>query len=160
MVEKRTIVMPAGIRRWTFITRLASKGIAVCIVVPIVGAYNLFTQGLYPRDLTLLCGGIAAHVGLMGYMFLVDAKMGGTAAPGVANMLKAFGGVAPYAFGVYLTFYEGLWGVARLLSGFTVGGLVAASLYLVAGYQLVMAIYQVSELGQAHEDGRVVRNEQ
>lgn len=58
----------------------------------------------------------------------------------------ALAGFIPYAFGCYLVFYRGFWGLKNLFARFTVGGLLVCVLFIVLGYQVVNGMYLLTEL--------------
>jgi hypothetical protein len=60
--------------------------------------------------------------------------------------LLALAGFIPYAFGCYLVFYKGFWGLKNLFTKFTVGGLLACALFVVLGYWVVNGMYLLTEL--------------
>jgi hypothetical protein len=58
----------------------------------------------------------------------------------------ALTGFVPYAFGCYLVFYRGFWGLRELFVRFTIAGLLACILFVVLGYQVVNGMYLLNEL--------------
>lgn len=57
----------------------------------------------------------------------------------------ALAGFVPFAFGCYLVFYKGFWGLRDLFVRFSVGRLVARLMFIVLGYQVVNGFYRVTE---------------
>lgn len=157
MTESGPLVLPSGIALSRFLAELTWKGFVISIVIAIVGAVHLVRIGFSVRDLVLLLGASASVVGFYGYGFVIMRKTTKNRYKrGFGPWLLALGGFIPYIFGSYLVFCEGLWGLWRLLHQFTYGSLFAALAFLVVGHQIVLAIYRISELGQAIEDGRVI----
>ena len=139
-----------------FLAELSTKGFIASLLVAVVAVILMFQEGISARPAFLLGGALLSPIAIFGYVWLMIRKAdSGGPKPGIGPMLFAAGGFAPYAFGCYLVFYEGLWGFVRLFDAFTFGSLLARAFYLVAGYAIVLAIYRVSEFGRALDEGRI-----
>jgi hypothetical protein len=57
----------------------------------------------------------------------------------------ALAGFIPYAFGCYLIFYKGLWGLKDLFAKFSIARLFARVMFAILGYWLVYSFYLVTE---------------
>ncbi len=157
MTDSTVQIIPSGRELDLLIARLTTKGLLASGVVAIIAVVLLVRDDFSTRSIILLAGAVASVAGLIGYIAVVlRTAVAGVARRGLVPMLLTFGGFAPYAFGCYLVFYEGLWGFWRLLDGFTFSSIIAAVLYLIAGYLIVLAIYGISEFGRALTEGRIV----
>ncbi len=75
-------------------------------------------------------------------------------------MFMAFGGFLPYVLGCYLFFFEGIWQIVGLFKSFSFLRLVAALVFLVAGYSLVSGCHRVSAFARGLSEGRIVIREE
>lgn len=139
-----------------FLAKLVTKGIVLAAVVAIVALVQMFMNGMTNRHLFLLAGALLSGLALFGFGAVIvrDAEAGGPR-KSFLSMLLGLGGFVPYLFGSYLCFYEGIWKFVRLFEQFSVGTIIAAIFYMIAGYIIVLAIYRVSEFGRAVDEGRI-----
>ena len=139
-----------------FLAKLVTKGIVLAAVVAIVALVQMFMNGMTNRHLFLLAGALLSGLALFGFVAVIvrDAEAGGPR-KSFLSMLLGLGGFVPYLFGAYLCFYEGIWKFVRLFEQFSVGTIIAAIFYMIAGYIIVLAIYRVSEFGRAVDEGRI-----
>lgn len=139
-----------------FLAKLVTKGIVLAAVVAIVALVQMFMNGVTNRHLFMLAGALLSGLALFGFVAVIvrDAEAGGPR-KSFLSMLLGLGGFVPYLFGAYLCFYEGIWKFVRLFEQFSVGTIVAAIFYIIAGYIIVLAIYRVSEFGRAVDEGRI-----
>ena len=152
----RRTVIQFGRELDLFLAELSTKGFIASLLVAAVAVILFFQEGVSTRPAFLLGGALLSPIALFGYVWLMIHKADtGGPRPGIGPMLVAWGGFAPYAFGCYLVFYEGLWGFVRLFDVFTFASLLAKAFYFIAGYVIVLAIYQVSEFGRALDEGRI-----
>ena len=139
-----------------FLAKLVTKGILIAAIVAVVALVQMFMNGITNRQLILLVGALLSGLALFGFVAVIvrDAEAGGPR-KSFLSMLLGLGGFVPYLFGAYLCFYEGIWKFVRLFEQFTVGTIVAATFYTIAGYLIVLAIYRVSEFGRAVDERRI-----
>jgi hypothetical protein len=152
----KAIVVPYGAELDLRISRMATKGFIASLVISIAAVVAIAQNRISARTLILLGGALLSPVANVGYMKLILRK----AKTGLTNrsfgsVFVIFGGFVPYVFGCYLVLYESLWGFWRLLETFTFGSLVAAVIYLVSGYFIVLSVYELSEFGLALDEGRI-----
>jgi len=83
--------------------------------------------------------------------FVMKAKTIHSVVKAVAALLL----FVPFVFGCYLIFYEGLWRLRLLESGFSFGLVFATIVYTVGGFAVVKATYNISEFGRSISSGRV-----
>jgi hypothetical protein len=137
------------------ISHLTAKALFALALLAIAGTVQAYRLGPNPRYLLLIGGAVASAAAMLAYAFLVIFT-GGKARRGFVPMIIGFGGFVPYIFGCYLFFYEGLWSLRHLLSGFSSSQLAAGSFFVLIGYATVYGIYQVSELGRQVDEGVVL----
>lgn len=70
--------------------------------------------------------------------------------------MVALGSFVAYGLGCYLTFYEGIWGLARLFWGFAFSGLMWSVVNLLIGFTPVNGMYRLTELCRAVDEGRII----
>ena len=142
----------SGREKTTLISRITTKAVIVLLVLAIVAAIQMFRLGVSGRYILLMAGSPLSIVALFLYanrIFFVDPATRRAERNGLKAIGFAIVGLVPYLFGCYLVFYEGLWRLRLLLEGFSVGVLVVVLLYVVGGYAVVSAIYNVTEYGRA-----------
>lgn len=154
--KNRLLTIQFGRELDLFLAKLVTKGIVLAAVVAIVALVQMFMNGVTNRYLFLLAGALLSGLALFGFVAVIvrDAAAGGPQ-KSFLSMLLVFGGFVPYLFGAYLCFYEGIWKFVRLFEQFSVGTIVAAIFYIIAGYIIVLSIYRVSEFGRAVDEGRI-----
>jgi hypothetical protein len=143
--ESAKVVLGFGREFDLALAELTTRGFIALFLVSAVAIVLIFKDGTSARTLLLLGGSIISAIGIFGFSWLIIQKvdMGG-AKPSIKLMLSSLGGLAPYVFGCYLTFYEGLWRGVGLFSNFTLGALLAFLFYLIAGYAIVLSIYRLT----------------
>jgi len=67
-------------------------------------------------------------------------------------MTLNYAGFLPYALGVYMTLYEGLWGFTRLWGAFSWVVLIGSLLFSFLGVQLVTSLQTLSNLPPPTDD--------
>ncbi len=75
---------------------------------------------------------------------------------GLLPMIVGLGAFVAYALGCYLTFYEGLWGLASIFKTFTFSSLLWSLACCILGFAIVNGMYQLTELCRAVDEGRIV----
>ena len=139
-----------------FLAKLITKAIVPALVVALVTVVQMLINGITNRYLFLLAGALLSGLASCGPVVVIalEAKAGGPR-KSILSVLLALGGFVPYLFGSYLCFYEGIWGLGRLLNHFSLVTLVGGIFYIFAGYMIVMAIYWISEFACAVDEGRI-----
>lgn len=130
----------------------------VCVILLATGIYLGFRDGWATRALIFGLSSVAALGGMwiLGGQLMHHARTG-RAERSVSNAIGALTGFAPYLFGVYLFFYEGLWGlVAPVSSGFSITHVLGRLIFIYLGYKLVKWTYQMSEIGDQLSSGNLV----
>jgi hypothetical protein len=103
---------------------------------------------------------ILAAVALVGawsyYGSVYKAGISGRITRSWSNSLRASGGFAPSVLAIYLTFYEGLWGLRTLLVSFSLYHTLACLGFIVLGYRLAVWTDQLTQFGEHVRTGRLV----
>ena len=87
---------------------------------------------------------------------LLTPRDGARPSRGLFGALVSLGALVPYVLGCYLAFYEGLWGLVRLFSGFSFSSLLWSVVSCVLGFTIVNGMYRLTELCRAVYEGRIV----
>ena len=63
-------------------------------------------------------------------------------------MFLAFGGLIPWAFGIYIVFVSGFWSLKNLADGFSSIVIIKAIIFVFLGYVVVSNFYKITEIGR------------
>jgi len=124
------------------------------IVLSIATIVRFIQQGFYFRYWLFFGGSIISIIELFAFNFQVS-NVKGEKKRGVFPMLIAFGAFAPYLFGCYLFFYEGLWRLYRLIGVYSFRSLVRSALFVILGYMVVKATYRSTEFAKMVDKGQI-----
>jgi len=129
----------------------SSGNIVVSILFALfVGGWRaLMRHDWTPGTLVLLAGGSAALIGTFLFVSTLDARPGERS---LSLMTLNYAGFLPYALGVYMTLYEGLWGFTRLWGAFSWVVLIGSLLFSFLGVQLVTSLQTLSNLPPPTDD--------
>ena len=157
--ESAKVVIGFGREFDLALAELTTRGFIALFLVSAVAIVLMFKDGISDRTLLLLGGSVFSSIGIFGFSWVIIQKVNaGGPKRSIRGMLASLSGLAPYVFGCYLTFYEGLWSGVRLFSNFTLGASLAVLFYLIAGYAIVLSIYRLTEFSRALDDGRIEVN--
>ncbi len=131
---------------------IPALALLVTIVLFLVGS---LLNGFGRRELLVITGSVISLPVLFVYPLLTP-RDGAAPSRGFAQMLVGLGGYIAYGLACYLTFYAGLWGLVRLLWGFSVWALLWSIVCGVVGLTLVNGLYQLTELCRAVDEGRII----
>ena len=127
------------------------------LILLAIGVYIGFRDGWGGRAAVLILSSVVAFGGMwvFGRQLYLYARTR-QAERSVTEAIKAVGGFAPYVFGVYLTFFEGLWEARALLHSFSITYLLSRLVFIYLGYKLVKWTYQLSEIANQLRSGRLL----
>jgi len=140
-----------------FATNLVTKGILALFFLAIFSITKSWVNGVTHQNIFLLVGALLSGATLANYLIIVvrDAVVG-SVQKSYVSMLVMLSGFFPYLFGAYLCFYEGLWNMIQLFQDFSVVAFLISIIYIIAGYLIVLSIYEISEFGRAVDKGQVI----
>ncbi|MDZ7693714.1 MAG: hypothetical protein U5K69_21780 [Balneolaceae bacterium] len=137
------------VSRYTAKALLGLLGIAIFIGV------QIFRFSATNRYYILFLGTILSFAALATYSISLAKNAGKTTEGSLFQSLIVFGGFIPYIYGSYLVFYEGFWRLRYLADGFSFTVIFYSFIFVVIGYSVVSAIYQISELDRAVSENKV-----
>jgi hypothetical protein len=137
-----------------FFAELTTGGVVACLAVFVFAVVKLVKYGAVGDYVLLVFGAVLSVVGLMGHMVISEPR--GKQNRSFPRMFAALSGLFPYLFGSYLFFYRGLWRLTELLAEFSFETILKAFWFVVVGYAIVLAIYRLTEAGNAFRDGVIV----
>ncbi len=139
-----------------FVARLIFKAIFVTACILIYSTVQIFRVGLSNKYLILIFVSILSIVEMIAYIFVEFMMATGNRQKSWTKALILFGGFIPYLFGCYLVFYEGLYRLRLLASGFSFRILIISCMYVIAGFVIVKSIYNITEFGKRLDEGKIV----
>jgi hypothetical protein len=87
---------------------------------------------------------------------LLTPRNGARPTRSLLGMGIGLGAFVAYGLGCYLTFYEGVWGLAQLFWDFSVSSLLWSLTNCVLGFTIVNGMYRLTELCRAVDEGRII----
>lgn len=136
------------------LARCLTRPMLVLLLVASGGLIQVLRLAPAQRYLLLFLGGsvsVVATYRLSKAIFRCSALD----CPRPSDRLAMLFGFAPYLFGSYLTFYEGLWRLAELRHGSMITTLLLALGFTVMGYCVVRGVHRATEIARAIDDGRI-----
>lgn len=137
-----------------YLARLMTKPLLIFLTLIVATAVQMFRRGSSAHYWVLVAGSLVAGILLIAFGLLVVIDRG-KKRRGIIQMLLAFGGLVPYAFGSYLFFYEGLWRLKLLMGQFSVSTLVVSLLFIIGGFIIVNGTYLLSEFARKVDEGHI-----
>ena len=134
-----------------FFARMIAPGAMFLVVLVIWTVIRMIWKEVDDRRTLVVIGSL---VSLM-LFFIVPIVMKVKTIHSVVKAVAALLLFVPYVFGCYLVFYEGLWRLRLLESGFSFGLVFATIVYTVGGFGVVKATYNISEFGRSISSGTV-----
>ena len=134
-----------------FFARMIAPGAMFLVVLVIWIVIRMIWKEVDDRRTLLVIGSLVSLMLFIIVPFVMKAKTIHSVVKAVAALLL----FVPFVFGCYLVFYEGLWRLRLLESGFSFGLVFATIVYTVGGFAVVKATYNISEFGRSISSGRV-----
>ena len=134
-----------------FFARMIAPGAMFLVVLVIWIVIRMIWKEVDDRRTLLVIGSLVCLMLFVIVPFVMKAKTIHAVVKAVAALLL----FVPFVFGCYLVFYEGLWRLRLLESGFSFGLVFATIVYTVGGFAVVKATYNISEFGRSISSGRV-----
>lgn len=134
-----------------FIARLIAPGAMFLVVLSIWTIIRMFWKDVDDRRIWLLTGSIISVIILMVSPMVIQGK-------GIHPIIKGLVALllfVPFVLGCYLVFYEGLWRLRFIENGFSFGIIAATIIYVVGGFGVVKATYNVSEFARSISAGTI-----
>lgn len=129
------------------------------VLVPITGVAGFLASRAH-WDGPALRVLIMAVISLVGscayYRNVYKAGLSGQITRSWGSSLTATGAFGPLLLAIYLTFYEGIWGLRTLLVSFSLSHTVTCLGFIVLGYRLAVWTDQLTQFGEHVRTGRLV----
>lgn len=111
------------------------------------------------RYYLLLSGAILSLIAIAGYAISLAKNADKKTERSLNQSLIIFGGFIPYIYGSYLVFYEGFWRLRHLADGLSFSVIFYSLVFVLIGYSVVSAIYQISEFDRAVSEENIIIKE-
>ena len=128
-----------------FFAELIAPGAMFLLALSIWTVIRMIWKGVDERRIWILSVSMASILIFIVVPQMIKAQVIPRIIKGVAALLIFL----PFALGCYLFFFEGLGRLRFLENGFSFGLIVAALVYIVGGFGVVKASYNVSEFGRS-----------
>jgi len=134
-----------------FYARLIAPGAMFLVVLLIWTVIRMIWKDVDDRRILILVMSLASLV----LFLVVPSVMKATTIHKVIKAVTALLLFAPFLFGCYLFFYEGLWRLRLIEDGFSFGLIAASVFYAIGGFGVIKATYNISEFGLSINAGKI-----
>ena len=134
-----------------FYAKLIAPGAMFLVVLSIWTVIRMIWKDVDDRRILILVMSLSSLV----LFLVVPSVMRATTIHKIIKAVTALLLFAPFLFGCYLVFYEGLWRLRLIEDGFSFGLLAASVIYAIGGFGVVKATYNISEFGLSVNAGKI-----
>jgi hypothetical protein len=134
-----------GIAMQRVMGRHLANFLLILLPVLLFGLIQGFRHGFAEKDYAFLAVGSFASIALaLGYGIVSVCEAYGTPRR-LWMYLAVWGGILPYLFIVYLTFYRGVWGFIQNLLAFNTIGILSGVIFVVLGICAINSLKHITD---------------
>lgn len=134
-------------------TELTARAILPLIIVFLYAVVQLIRGENQDNSFFLLVGSIFSAVTILGYFIsMAIREYGAIQKKSFLVAILIYGGLVPWAFGVYIVLINGLWSLVSLANGFSIIVILKSVIFLALGYSLVSNLHKMTELDRGFSD--------
>lgn len=134
-----------------FLARLIAPGAMFLVVLSIWTVIRMVWKEVDDRRIWILSASIVSLLLFFAVPQVMKARVIHRIIKGIVALLL----FVPFVLGCYLTFYEGFRRLRFVENDFSFGLIFAAIIYIVGGFGVVKATYNISEFGRTINAGKI-----